>query len=222
MDKRFAAILIGLVVILGGIFFFSQKNNSSSGGNAQPTNHVVGKGTNGVKLVEYGDYQCPVCKNYEPVVEQVLAHYGDKLSFQFSNLPLYPSPHPFALTAAKAAEAADKQGKFWQMHNTLYLPANWNVWTTSKNPGPEFDKYAQQLGLDMTKYHQDFASDEVNNAIQADISAFDKTGHEKSTPSFFINGTYVDNSELVDQTTGLPTLAKFAQKIDSAAKAKTQ
>ncbi len=220
MDARFASILVGLVVVLGGVFFFTQRNSNNGSGSsgAQPTNHVIGKGTSGVKLVEYGDYQCPVCKTYEPTVEQVIAKYGDKLAFQFSNLPLYPSPHPFALTAAKAAEAANKQDKFWQMHNILYLPANWNVWTTTKNPATEFDKYAQQLGLDMTKYHQDFASDEINNVIQADIAAFDKTGQQKSTPSFFLNGNYIENSKLVDPTTGLPSVAKFSEQINAAVK----
>lgn len=221
MDKRFLAILGVIVVLfLGIIVFNNQKKNNDSSKNASTssvTQHFEGNATAKVTLQEYGDYECPVCESYYPVVQAVQEKYKDTVRFQFSNLPLLQI-HPNAFAGARAAEAADLQGKFWEMHDLLYQSTNWQEWSTSSNPVPYFKTYAQQLGLDYAKFQKDFASSAVNDKINADISAFKKTGESMGTPSFFINGKNYPNSEFVDATTNAPSVEAFSKVLDEALK----
>lgn len=214
MDRRFLTILAILVVIFGGIFIVSQKssNNTSSNG-AQPTNHIEGKGQKGVTLVEYGDYQCPVCEAYHAVLDQVESKYTNDVYFQFRNLPL-PSIHPNAFAAARAAEAAGLQNKYFEMHRLLYDANNWQTWTSSSNSVTLFESYASQLGLNINQFKSDYASSKVNDSINADIAAFKKTGKEMGTPTFFLDGTYLDNTKLADQN-GRPQAEKFQALLDA-------
>lgn len=218
MDKRFWAIIGVIVVIFGGILLFHGNKSGNNGGSSstQPTNHVTGKLDSKVTLVEYGDYECPVCENYYATVQQVQQKYHDTVKFQFRNLPL-SQMHPNAIAGARAAEAADMQGKFWQMHDMLYNPSNWQEWSTSSNPDPFFWTYAKQLNLDVNKFKTDFASRAANDRIQADIAAFKKTGQDEGTPTFFLNGTYVSNRNLVDKT-GQPSVDAFSKVLDAALK----
>jgi protein-disulfide isomerase len=120
MDKRFWAIVGVIVLIFGGILVFhGNKSDSSNKSSSQPTQHFKGNLSSKVTLQEYGDFECPVCESYYLVVEQVQQKYNDTMKFQFSNLPLLQI-HPNAFAGARAAEAADKQGKYWEMHNALY------------------------------------------------------------------------------------------------------
>jgi protein-disulfide isomerase len=193
MNKSFWAIIAVIVVIFGGILVFNNKDASApdkggSSSNAKPTEHFTGNTASKVTFVEYGDYQCPYCGEFEPGVEATIAKYKDQVKFQFRNLPLL-QVHKNAFAAARAAEAADMQGKFWEMHNVIY--SNQNAWSESNNPSPFFEQYAKSLGLNVTKFKTDAASSKVNGIINADIKAFEKTGAEKSTPTFFLNGKKV-------------------------------
>jgi protein-disulfide isomerase len=214
VDKRFMAILAGLVIIFIGAFAFSQhsSNKSSSNSSGQPTNHIEGQGQKKVTLVEYGDYQCSACEGFSATVKQVFAQYSSDITLQFRNLPL-TSLHPNAFAAARAAEAASMQNKFWQMHDLLYDPTNWQAWTSASNPVPLFDTYAQQLELDVNKFKSDYSSEQVNSLINADMAAFKKTKQEQATPTYFLDGKVLDNSKLVDQQTGQPSFDKFSQVI---------
>ncbi|HSX42949.1 MAG TPA: thioredoxin domain-containing protein [Candidatus Saccharimonadales bacterium] len=219
MDKRFWAIIGVIVVIFGGIIFLnnhSSKNNNSSKNSGTPTSHIAGNTTSKVKLIEYGDYECPVCENYQATVQQVGQKYNDTVAFQFRNLPL-SQIHPNAFAGARAAEAAAKQGKFWEMHDLLYTPQDWQEWSTSNNATPYFKQYAGALKLNLTQFNKDFSSAAVNNLINADIAAFEKTGQPKATPSFFLNGKYIANTKLVDAS-GQPSLDAFSKVIDNALK----
>jgi len=223
MDKRFLTIIGVIIVVFAGIVFYNNhKNNSNSSNdsNLQPTNHVEGDLTSKVTLVEYGDYECPVCESYFTTVQQVEEKYNTQIKFQFRNLPLV-SIHPNAFAGARAAEAADLQGKFWQMHDMLYESQDWQDWSTSSNPDPYFWSYASELGLNLAKFKTDFASTEVNNRIQADLDAFAKTGEEEATPSFFLNGKYIPNSELVDSS-DTPSITAFSNVINAKLKATGQ
>jgi len=231
MDKRFWAIVGVIVLLFGSILIFHKSDNKDSGSNASAklaTTHTEGGNPNSkVTLVEYGDYECPVCEGYYPVVQQVQQKYADTVKFQFRNLPLLQI-HPNAFAGARAVEAADMQGKFWQMHDTLYNSSNWNEWSTSSNPVPYFKTYAKQLGLDEAKFEKDFASSAVNNRINADISAFKDLAKKQSppldeaTPTFFIisNGTtkYYANGNFVDSSTGNPSVDAFSKVLDSVLK----
>jgi protein-disulfide isomerase len=218
MDKRFWAIIGVIVVLFGGILLVHSKKSDTPAAksNAQPTQHFEGNLSSKVVLQEYGDYECPVCESYNLVVQQVQQKYNDTVKFQFSNLPLLQI-HPNAFAGARAAEAANLQGKFWQMHDLLYAQQNWQEWSTSSNPIPYFKDYATALKLDYAKFQKDFASAAVNDRINADIAAFKKTGQQESTPSFFINGKYYSNKNFVDST-GVPSVAAFSKALDQALK----
>jgi protein-disulfide isomerase len=211
MDKRFWGILgIIAVIAVGAIWISNNNKDNPSTGSNQPTQHVEGKNTKHVTLVEYGDYQCPICGAYYPVVKQVVDKFSDDIQFQFRNLPL-TSLHQNAFVAARAAEAASLQGKYWQMHDLLYQ--NQTVWAQTSNAQPTFEGYAQQLGLNVTKFKQDYASEQVNNAINADMAAFQKTGQDQATPTFFINGKYFDNSNFA--TDSGPSADKFTKVLNA-------
>lgn len=197
MSKQFLAIIIIVIVAFVGIFAFSgHKSNSSksSGGSSgTPTQHVEGQGKSGVTLVEYGDYQCPFCEQYYPVVKQIQSEFNDQIFFQFRNFPLV-SIHQNAFAGARAAEAAAAQGKFWQMHDLLY--ENQSQWSESSDPIPFFKQYAQQLGLNAGRFNKDYASSKVNDAINADMAAGNKL-KINGTPTFFLDGKQINVSASV-------------------------
>jgi protein-disulfide isomerase len=194
MDKRFLAIVAAVVIALGGVFFFTRSKNDTAGpdAGAQRTNHVKGAGTSGVEIVEFGDFQCPACEFFYPMLLQARTKYGDQIKFTFKHFPI-AQIHDKAIAAHKAAEAAAAQGKFWEMHDLLYERQNeWGANGLSIE-GTEryFESYAAQLGLDIEKFKTDVRSSVINDLIKADI----EEGQSKdvaSTPTFFINGERLD------------------------------
>jgi protein-disulfide isomerase len=217
MSKQFWGVLAVIAVILVSVVWMTNKDNNTQTSNTQPTNHVEGSNSTGVNLVEYGDYQCPYCGEYYSVVQQVAAQYSGQITFQFRNLPL-TSLHPNAFAAARAAEAAALQGKFWQMHdllyeqNVLYYSKSTSNWVAASDPETYFVQYAQELGLNVTKFKQDYEGNTVNNSINADVAAFNKTGAEEATPTFFLDGKQIQPSI---------TTASFDTLINAAIKQKT-
>jgi protein-disulfide isomerase len=218
MEKRFW-IIIGIIAVLFlGILYLGGKDDKGSGKNTTATtsNHVKGKLDSKVTLLEYGDFQCPVCGSYYATVSQVVTKYEDKIKFQFRNLPL-TQIHQHAFAAARAAEAASEQGKFWQMYDLLF--ANQTSWSGSTSPTISFKQYASQVGIDTGKYETAFASDKVNDTINADVAAFKKTKQSMGTPTFFLNGKKLELTDLIDSS-GQPSLEKFSKYIDAELKAK--
>ena len=227
MDKRFVAILVAIIVIFVGVFAITQRGSNPSGAstsNAQPTNHVEGQGSSGVKLVEYGDFECPVCGVYYQPVKQAVSQLNSQIYFQFRNLPL-SQIHPNAFAGARAAEAASLQGKFWQMHDLLYQnqdPSGQSGWVASSNPLDNFFVgFANQLGLNINKFKSDYGSSQVNDKINADVAVFLDTsyaGHDankEATPTFFLDGKYIDNTKLIDSATGSPSAAKLVALVNA-------
>jgi protein-disulfide isomerase len=202
MDKRFWAIIGAIIIVFVGFLLFKSNDKANAPSGSQATNHTAGAGKKHVTLVEYGDYECPVCEQYYPIVQQVQQKYGDDITLQFRNLPL-TQIHPNAFAAARAAEAADLQGKFWQMHDALYQSQS--TWGQAKNATDYFNQFAQQLGLNVTQFKKDFGSSTVNDRINADLAAFAKTGQSQATPTFFLDGKYVKPAPSVDE---------FAKLID--------
>jgi len=219
MDRRFLAILGGIIVILGAFFVISQNSSSNKSSNqstnstAQPTNNVIGDNAKGVTLVEYGDFQCPVCGLYYQTVKDLTTKMKPDIKFQFRNLPI-TQIHPNAFAAARAAQAAALQGKFWEMHDQLYT--NQSTWASSTAPLAFFKTYAKAIGLDMTKFEKDYASTATNDVINADIAEFNKTGQQVATPTFFVNGKVIDNKDLAGSN-GFPSVDKFVAIINTEA-----
>lgn len=154
-----------------------------------------------VTIVMFSDFQCPFCAQSAPVVEQVLAAYPNDVNFVMKQFPLRQI-HPNADPAARAAIAAGKQGKFWEMHDELYK--------NSRNLTPETIKgIAEKLGLDMKKFEADQSSDEVKKQVEEEMALGAKSD-VRGTPSFFVNGKVAQNR----------TLDGFKAQVDAALKAK--
>jgi Na+/H+ antiporter NhaA len=139
--------------------------------------HVRGPSDASVTLVEYGDFQCPYCGRAEPVVRELL-HDVD-LRYVWRNLPL-TDVHPQAEMAAKAAEAAAVQDKFWEMHDLLL--AHQDQLRIIDLLG-----YARELGMDADKFHEDMMRAAIGERISGDLESADLSG-VSGTPTFFVNG----------------------------------
>lgn len=193
MDKKFWGILGGLIVIAIILAIIFAGGNTSAPSNAQPTEHIKGSTKSGLKLVEYGDYECPFCAEYYPIVKQVNALYDNLIQFQFRNFPL-TEIHQNALAGARAAEAAAMQGQFWGMHDLLYENNEYDQqagWVVSNDPlNDYFVGYAKQLKLNIPKFKQDYASSQTNALVQADMAAGNKLNIQ-GTPTFFLNGQQI-------------------------------
>jgi len=145
-----------------------------------------------ITLIEYGDFQCPACGEYEPIMEQLTSQYGDRVEFVFRNFPLYQI-HPDAMIGAQAAEAAGLQGKYWQMHDLLYQKqGDWPTASADTVVAKYFDGYAQSLGLNVAKFDTDINSDVVKAKVQKDIDS-GNAAQIDHTPTFFINLTQIPN-----------------------------
>jgi protein-disulfide isomerase len=138
-----------------------------------------------VTIVEWADFQCPFCVRANPTLDQIAKEYGDKVRIAFKHLPL--SMHAKARAAHAAAEAAHRQGKFWEMHDRIFAKP--------KDLNPEtYLRYANEIGLDVDQYKSDVSSSSVRKVIDADLAMARKLG-VSGTPSFFINGRFLSGAQ---------------------------
>jgi Na+/H+ antiporter NhaA len=141
--------------------------------------HIRGDDDAPVTLVEYGDFECPNCGQAEPVVRELLNDFGHDLRYVFRHLPL-SDVHPHAQLAAEAAEAADDQGAFWEMHDLLFDRQD------ALEP-MHLIGYAQELGLDVQRFTEQLRRHEHAGRIASDVDDADLSG-VSGTPTFFVNG----------------------------------
>jgi Na+/H+ antiporter NhaA len=141
--------------------------------------HIRGDDDAPVTLVEYGDFECPFCGRAEPVVRQLLNEFGNDLRYVFRHLPL-SDVHSRAQLAAEAAEAADDQGAFWEMHDLLFDRQD------ALEP-KNLVEYARQLGLDVDRFTDQLRRHEHAGRIASDVDDADLSG-VSGTPTFFVNG----------------------------------
>lgn len=138
-----------------------------------------------ITIVEYGDYECPHCNKAHVVIKRIQREFPKQLRFVFRNFPLSKS-HPIALPAAIAAEAAALQGKFWEMHNTIF--ENHRLLNTEG-----LFTMASLAGLDIEQFKNDIQSDELLAKVESDFESGMRSG-VNGTPSFFVNGTKFDGA----------------------------
>lgn len=186
-------LVIGIIALVGVVLFFASMSRAPQASSTFPSvradDHVKGATSSPVVLVEYLDFECEGCGAYYPVVKQLEAEFGDRVTFVARYFPL-PS-HRNSIPAALAAEAAGKQGKFWEMHDLMF--ENQKNWGEKQIETPEvFEGFAEQLGLDMVKFRSDVASPETRARVERDISEAKALG-VNSTPSFFLNGERLRN-----------------------------
>jgi protein-disulfide isomerase len=205
----------GFVVIIGliiwGMIAAANKAEREKVGmapvDAVTTNDwLKGNASSTVALIEYSDFQCPACASYFPIVEKVLADYSSKIVFASRHFPL--TQHLNAIPAAKASEAAGAQGKFWEMHDQLFIKQA--DWSETKDAKVIFTGYAEKLGLDMEKFAKDYDSKETADKIQLSLKSGLKAGVD-STPTFYLNGkkiqpkNYDEFKKLIDEASATTT-----------------
>ncbi|HEY4504149.1 MAG TPA: thioredoxin domain-containing protein [Candidatus Paceibacterota bacterium] len=190
-------IAIGAVVLVFILLVVAKLSGPGTGPSdviGTATSWKNGPDTAKAKLLEYGDFQCPACATYYPFVEQLQKDFPTDLQLQFRHLPLV-SIHQHAMNAARATEAAGKQGKFWEMYDQIYKgQKEWSVLTDARLA---FEKYATDIGLDVAQYKIDVANkDLTDGAINADIAEFNKLGIPMSTPTFVLNGKVITEANM--------------------------
>jgi protein-disulfide isomerase len=151
---------------------------------SEDRDHIQGPPDAAVTLVEYGDYECPFCGAAYPIVKDVQARMGSRLTFVFRNFPITTS-HPHAEQAAETAEAAAAQGKFWQMHDLLYE-------NQRRLDDQDLRGYAQQLGLDLESFDRELTEHVHAARVREDFMSGVRSG-VNGTPTFYVNGTRYDD-----------------------------
>ena len=147
--------------------------------------HIEGDADAPVTLVEYGDYECPYCGQAYPIVKRIQEQMGNRLRFVFRNFPL-SEMHPHAAHAAALAEGAAAHGKFWPVHDSLYVH--------QKTLGDaHLREYADAEGLDGAALLQSVVAGEFDERVAEDFASGVRSG-VNGTPTFFINGTRHDDS----------------------------
>jgi protein-disulfide isomerase len=152
------------------------------------TAHTRGSETATITLVEYGDYECPPCLRYEEIVRRLLEKHPKTLKFEFRHFPLM-GVHPHALAAAKAADAAGQQGKFWEMHDALMTTRE--QWSRMPDAESFFSEQAKLLGLDVTLFRASFRATGTEQRILKQRASAEASGIE-ATPTFLIYDTKIE------------------------------
>lgn len=161
---------------------------------AQPP-HAIGPENAPATLEEFGDFECPPCGLLHPVLKTMENEFGPRLRVIFREYPLVPT-HPHALVAARSAEAAGLQGKFWEMHDLIF--ENQRTWHEQFDARPTFEGYAQKLGLDLERFKRDVNSQVVEQRIFQDGKRAHALG-VKGTPTVFLNGREVPFESLAPE-----------------------
>ena len=201
--NRFWIILTVVIVAMIGIFIVTKKDDTpkvSIQGDPRKVSkidHVKGAEGAPVTLIEYADFQCPGCASYYPILKSLEQTYEGRVRFVFRHFPL-TQIHPNAFAAARAAEAAGKQNKFFEMHNKLFETQQ--VWgQTTSNQQSLFEGYAKELGLDLAKFKSDYVSGETADRINLDVTTGQETFGVNSTPTFVLNGKKISNPKDLDE-----------------------
>jgi protein-disulfide isomerase len=216
MRRYLPFIIIAAVLLLGGgggALLFRWKRASvpvlkdAPGHPGAEPAHIRGGSRARVTLEEFGDYQCPPCAGLSKTLDKVEHDYGARLRVVFRNYPL--RMHKHAMIAARAAEAAGLQGRFWEMHDLLFQnsqhwPAGSDARATlgpaAPTPAPQsiviaaepqvravFESYAATLKLDVERFKKDMESEQVKARIEQDQSRAAALGVDR-TPIVFLNG----------------------------------
>ena len=149
------------------------------------SDHISGPDHAAVTVVEYGDYECPICLAHEPAFRRLRQVHEAAMRFVYRHLPIEYA-HPHALMAAEAAEAAGAQGRFWQMHEKLLAPGR-------QLDRASLDRYAGQLGLDMARFRAELDDEIYRQRIREHIDGAQRS-HVRATPGVFVNGVVQDVS----------------------------
>lgn len=155
-----------------------------------PDDHVKGAENAAVTLVEYGDFQCPYCREAYPIVKVLQRRLGGRLRVGFRNFPL-ANLHPQAKPAAEAAESAGAQGRFWEMHDLLFE-------NQERLDRGDLERYAEQAGLDLARFRSDLEAKRWEGRVREQFRSGVISG-VNGTPTFFINARRHDGGYSLEE-----------------------
>ena len=150
-----------------------------------PADHARGPAHAPVTIVEYGDFECPNCRQAVAVVKLLLGRFDNRVQFAYRHFPL-EGVHPHAEMADEAAECAGEQGKFWEMHDLLFE-------NQSHLTLPHLRGYAARLQLDMARFDAELTDHVYLQRVREHIASGRDSG-VRSTPGFFVNSRIQDVS----------------------------
>lgn len=176
------ALWILAIAVAAGALYYGLSGNGSVNGNATSGEAQP------VTILKYSDYQCPACKAYIPLQEQLKQEFGDRLTIEYRHFPL--NGHQYAELAARAAEAARMQGMYKEMHDKIF--EGQELWSRG-GAEEHFTRYAEELGLDTDQFLEDLDSEEVRTIVRNQRSEGDRR-LVNATPTFFINGQRVQQT----------------------------
>src|ERR1700745_2696561 len=222
--KRYLPFVIVIVVALatfgGGTMLYRARRpqvknipeSQSVRARSDTSAHVRGNPAAAVTLEEFGHFQCPPCGQFAGFAEELLREYDSRLRVVFRNFPL--PAHEHAREAALAAEAAGFQGKFWEMHDTLYREQS--AWSKAPNTRELVEQYAGTLGLNMDQFKKDMDSDKARERVDSDHALGDFLG-VKVPPTRYINNRPVEPQEKTPEGLRAAINAALEEKSKSGA-----
>ena len=197
MQGKVIGGIIIIIIALFAYYFYATKGVDTTTPAeivVSDTDHIRGALDGKITLVEFGDFQCPACGAYEPLVRKLVVDNAGILKVVFRHFPLTPI-HQNALLAAKASESAGLQGKFWEMHDILYDKQS--EWSGALNARDIFINYASILKLDQAKFISGLENKSIEEKILAEFKEGVKLGVQ-GTPTFFVNGKKIDSPKSIE------------------------
>jgi len=178
-------------------FYVGLRTKYGAQGHLEPLRDVVeakgptrGPADAAVTLVEFADFQCPYCRREHLILQAILKRYPHQVRLVYRHLPL-SDLHPQAMHAAQAAVCSDKQGRFWEMHDTLFTQEG-------DLSDASLEAAATSVGLDKKRFDECVRSLDVNKVIYADLHAAQELSL-RGTPALFINGRFVSGARSEEQ-----------------------
>ena len=220
MSNKVLLIIIAFILILVALIVFSK--NDGVVPTEPASNNTYGNSESKVVLMEAYSLSCPACASFHPLLKEIREEYKDRILFQVVHFTLSGTSRSGGLQNARAAhravEAAARQNKFWEMHDLLFENReSWTITTTS-DPVPQIEVYAQELGLDLVQFKEDFASEEINEIIKND-EKYLKSLKVTETPTFFINGEKLDNQQMASLDIARQTLNRALEQAATTTQA---
>ena len=171
------------------------------------TDHVRGAPRALVTLVEYGDFECPYCGEAYPIVQELERRIGERLKIVWRNFPL-ANAHPHATEAARAAESASEQERFWEMHDQLFE-------NQDRLERRDLEGYAKEIGLDRGQFTADLDSRAIADRVRGHFRSGVQSG-VNGTPTFFINGRRHEGGYSVKELLAAIDRAAASEKLGDA------
>lgn len=183
-----AIVIVSVLLVVGAVFFLAQPEKpvviSQETLIREDSLKIASEGAK-LTIVEFGDFQCPACKTAHPELKKALAEYPGQVNFVFRHFPL--PMHANARLASAAVEAANRQGKVWEMYDKVF--ESQNDWGSESNPTEKFKEYAVELGMNPDQLAQDMKDSAIADKINKDVVDGNSSG-VNATPTFFFNNEF--------------------------------